>query len=113
MGARSGEGGRCAAVLGRGARAEHQTFPFDRSALAYRSFLFCLAGNAEGIEADGQEAFSIAKKYRLKLMEIFAECTLSVARVLRNPTIDRVIALGETVDRLHAIAPNALRPLFF
>ena len=81
-------------------------------ALAYRSFLFCLAGNAEGIEADGQEAFSIAKKYRLKLMEIFAECTLSVARVLRNPTIDRVIALGETVDRLHAIAPNALRPLF-
>ena len=79
-------------------------------ALVYRSFLYCLSGNAQCIEADGQGALTIAKEYGLKLMEVFAESTLSVARVLREPSIDRVTALSGAVDRLHSLAPNALRP---
>jgi predicted ATPase/class 3 adenylate cyclase len=80
-------------------------------ALAYRSFLFCLARDIERIEADGKEALKIAGEYRLKLMESFAHCTLAIASTLRQPTTARAGMLDEAIDRLHTIAPNALRPL--
>ena len=79
-------------------------------ALAYRGFLFCLAGDPERIEADSQSAMTLAGEHRLKLMETFAICTMAVAQATRAPTPERIAALEQAIARLHGLARNALRP---
>ena len=78
-------------------------------ALAYRGFLFCLAGDPERIEADSQSAMTLAGEHRLKLMETFAICTMAVAQATRAP-----IPSGSRRwnKRSHACmgCRNALRP---
>jgi class 3 adenylate cyclase/tetratricopeptide (TPR) repeat protein len=81
-------------------------------AYAYRSFLFCLCGDPERIEADGHSALRISAEHGLTLMDGFARCTLAVAQAIRAPSIDRAAALGQAMDGLHAIAPDALQPFF-
>lgn len=79
-------------------------------ALAYRSFLFCLSRDPPRIEADANNALSIAGEYRLSLMERFARCTLAIASAIREPSIARIDSLIDAIDRMNALAPNALRP---
>src|SRR5574337_1434951 len=79
-------------------------------ALAYRSFLFCLAGEPERIEADARAAIALAAKHRFKLMETFAVCTLAVAEAARAPSLERNAAAERAIAGLHALASNALRP---
>lgn len=79
-------------------------------ALAYRGFLFCLAGDPERIEADSRSAMTLAGEHRLKLMETFAICTMTVAQATRAPSPERIAELEEAIARLHGLARNALRP---
>jgi class 3 adenylate cyclase/tetratricopeptide (TPR) repeat protein len=79
-------------------------------ALAYRSFLFCLSRDPPRIEADADKALSIAREYRLSLMERFSCCTLAIASAFRTPSVARIDSLGDAIDRMNALAPNALRP---
>jgi len=79
-------------------------------AYAYRSFLYCLVGDVERIESDGRSALNLAVSHGLKLMRAFADCLLAIAETMRTPNLKETIALSDAVDRLHAVAPNALRP---
>lgn len=54
----------------------------------------------------------ISAEHGLTLMDGFARCTLAVAQAIRAPSIDRAAALGQAMDGLHAIAPDALQPFF-
>jgi tetratricopeptide (TPR) repeat protein len=79
-------------------------------ALAYRSFLFCLAGDPERIEADSRDAMTLAGEHQFKLMAAFASCTLAVAGATKEPSPERNAAAERAIGRLHALARNALRP---
>jgi tetratricopeptide (TPR) repeat protein len=79
-------------------------------ALAYRAFLFCLAGDPERIEADSQSAMTLAGEHRFRLMETFASCTIAIAQATGEPTPERIAAVEQAIERLHRLARNALRP---